>query len=42
MLTDFLNERRRLKLLGVFGGMLSWEFFLYIYLTPEKSPFMDF
>ena len=31
MLTDFLNERRRLKLLEVFGGMLSWEFF-FIYI----------
>ena len=34
MLTDLLNERRRLKFLGVSRGMLSWE--LFFTLTPQS------
>ena len=40
MLTDFLNELRRLKFLGVSRGMLSWEFCFDF--NSLKSPFLGF
>ena len=39
ILTDYLNERQRRKLLGA-GGMSQWKFFFHF--NFPKSPFLDF